>query len=249
MYLRLALVRIFLILIILTLFVTRSHAQNHQQLWFDYQLDFPFANQYLLEGTASYQTVLTKDSKWRSLSVSGAFEYVLLPTLDLVSELPFAYTLQKEGSNSFEISPILGVRYHITQSKKIDTRVLVRYQQRSFYQIEANDWDSSNRARLKAEAWWSINGPNLFTDKLWYGIFDYEEFIVLDRQLDERFANRRRARVGLGYRLNYKNRFDLIYTWQSSRDEIDGDFTSTDGVIQLRYKMYLNPAKLISSSR
>jgi len=233
-----------LIIFIVSLFCFQSvFAQRHEQLWLDYQLDYPYANQYLLEANAGYQTVLTKEDKWRNLNVSGVFEYVWLPKLELVSELPVAYTLQKEGSNSIEISPILGARFHFTQNKKIDTRLLVRYQQRSFYQIEDKDWDVSNRTRIKGEVWWSINGPNLFTDKLWYALFDYEEFIVLDKQLDERFANRRRARVGVGYRLNYKNRFEVIYTRQTSRNEIDDDFISNDNVIQLRYKMYLNPSR------
>ena len=109
------------------------------------------------------------------------------------------------------------------------------------------DWDVSNRVRLKGEIWITLNGPNLFTDKLWYTILDYEEFFVVDQELEERFANRRRGRIGLGYRLNYKHRFDLIYTRQTSRDEIDGDFISNDNVIQLRYKMFLNPSKVVDN--
>src|SRR4051812_721146 len=97
-----------LLIFIVSIFCLQSvFAQRHEQLWLDYQLDYPYANQYLLEANAGYQTVLTKDGKWRSLSVSGVFEYVWLPKLELVSELPIAYTLQKEGSNSIEISPIL----------------------------------------------------------------------------------------------------------------------------------------------
>ena len=91
-----------------------------------------------------------------------------------------------------------------------------------------------------------INGPNLFTNKLWYALADYEEFIVLDQQLAERYANRRRARLGLGYRLSYKHRFELSYTLQKSRNEIEGDFKSSDNVIQFKYKMFLNPAKVVS---
>lgn len=70
---------------------------------------------------------------------------------------------------------------------------------------------------------------------------DYEEFIVVDRQLEERYANRRRARVGFGYRLSYKHRFDLSFTLQNSRNEIDEEFVSNDNVIQFKYKLYLNP--------
>ena len=139
---------------------------------------------------------------------------------------------------------MLGARLHITQNKRVNARLFLRYQQRHFHEIEADVWDISKRIRLKGEFWISITGPNLYKDKLWYTLLDYEEFIVLDDQLDERYANRRRARIGLGYRLDYKNRFELIYTWQSSRNEIEGEFISNDHVIQLVYKMYLNPAKV-----
>lgn len=227
------------------LFITgmQGRAQRHEQLWFDYQLDYPFANVFLFELSATYSTVLTQEFKWRSVSVSPTFEYTVTRRIDLTAEVPLGYTLQEEGSNSFEISPILGARFYITQNKRIDTRILLRYQQRYFREVEKEDWDISNRTRIKAEAFVCINQRNLYTDNLWYGIVDYEEFIVLDDQVDERYANRRRARIGLGYRLNYKHRFELIYTWQSSRNEIEGAFISNDNVIQLRYKMYLNPSK------
>lgn len=126
------------------------------------------------------------------------------------------------------------------------TRDVWRYQTRAFQQLETKEWDVSNRTRLRGEIYFSINGPNLFTDKLWYAFADYEEFLVLDQQLDERFANRRRGRVGVGYRLSYQHRFDLSYTAQSSRNEIEGEFLSTDNVIQFKYKLYFNPPKVSS---
>ena len=232
-------------LLIVFLIITRlqTQAQNHEQLWLDYQLDYP-SNSWLFEVSASYQTLLTQENKWRSLSVTPTVEYVLLTRLDLTAELPLSYTLQEEDTSSFELSPMLGARLHITQNKRVNARLFLRYQQRHFHEIEADVWDISNRIRLKGEFWISITGPNLYKDKLWYTRLDYEEFIVLDDQLDERYANRRRARIGLGYRLDYKNRFELIYTWQSSRNEIEGEFISNDHVIQLVYKMYLNPAKV-----
>lgn len=220
-----------------------SVAQQHNQLWFDFQVSYPFANRYLIENTTSYQTVLSKNDKWGSFAIDPNFEYIISTRLDFLFEVPIAYTHQKEGTNSFEVSPMIGGRFHITQNKRLDTRILWRYQVRSFRQVEAAEWETSNRTRLRGEIYFSINGPNLYTDKLWYAFGDYEEFFVLDQQVNERFANRRRARVGVGYRLSYKHRFDVSYTLQSSRDEIDGAFISTDNVIQLKYKLYLNPAK------
>lgn len=219
-----------------------------EQLWLDFQLSYPFGGRYLLENTTSYQTLLSKDDKWRSFSISPTFEYSILRRLDLLSEVGIGYTLQTEGVNSWDVMPMVGGRFFITQNKRIDTRLVLRYQLRYFKQVEANDWDISNRTRIRGEIFACINGPNLFTDKLVYALADYEEFIVLDQQLDERYANRRRARIGLAYRLNYTHRFELTYTIQSSRNQIEGDFISSDNIIQFKYKLYLNPANVPSTA-
>ncbi len=222
-------------------------AQRDEQLWLEYQLSYPFSNRYLLENTTAYQTLLNKDGKWRSFSISPTFEYNLFRKLDLLSEVNIGYTKQYDGNSTFEIDPMVGTRFFFTPGKRIDTRFVWRYQVRAFRKIEAKDWDVSNRTRLRGEIFISINGPNLFTDKLWYAFLDYEEFIVIDQQVDERYANRRRGRLGLGYRLDYKNRFELSYTLQSTRDEINGEYYGIDNVIQLKYKMYLNPAKPVET--
>ena len=224
------------------------NAQHKEQLWLDYQIDYPFANRYLFEAVASYQTLLSKDDKWKSISLTTTFEALIFNFLDATADLPLAYTLQQEGTRSYEVAPIVGLRFYITQSRRIDTRILLRYQSRLFRQVEQEDWDVSNRVRLKGEAYVCLNGRNLFTNNLWYIALDYEEFIVLDQQLQERYANRRRAKIGLNYRVNYKHRFDVSYTFQSSRNEIDGDFISNDGVIQLRYRMFFNQGGLAPNS-
>lgn len=225
--------------------VFSATAQKHQQLWLDYQIDLPFANQYLFEVTTSYQTVLADSAKWNSMSIAPVFEYQYVTKLDLLGGVPFFYTNQTANYNSFEIDPYLGVRYYISQNKRIDSKLIFKLEERFFQNLETHSWEESNRMRLKAEAWVAINRQNLYQDKLVYAILDYEEFIVVDEQVRERFANRLRGRFGIGYRLNYKNRFELIYTLQSSRNEIHGDLISNDNVLQIRYKMFFNSATTI----
>jgi hypothetical protein len=238
-----------LVCVFLSLPSLSAFAQRGEQLWLEYQLSYPFRNRYLLENTTSYSTLLNPENKWRSISVSPTFEMSLVRWLDLVSEVGFSYTVQKQDANTIEIAPMAGGRFFISQGKKLDIRFVLRYQLRSFKDLKTGDWTQSNRARSRFEIFYSINGPNLFTDKLWYVFADYEEFTVFDQQLEERFANRRRARIGVGYRLSYKHRFDLGYTLQTSRNEIDDDFTGTDNVIQFKYKMFLNPAKPVESDK
>jgi hypothetical protein len=220
-----------------------SSGQATNQLWADFQVDYPFANKYLFEATSSYQTVISGPSKWKSLNISPTFEDNLGSWFTLVASAPMAYTLQKEATNSFEVSPSLGGKIHFSQGRRIETRLIIKAEERFFRKIETDEWETSSRLRVKVEAWTAINAPNLFADNLWYAILDYEEFVVLDQQVNERFAYIRRGRVGAGYRLNYAHRFEIIYTKQSTRDAIDTDFVNSDNVIQLRYKLYLNPAK------
>lgn len=225
----------------LCLLARESRGQG-QQLWLDYQVDYPFANVFLFEVTGSYQTNVWTDNKWRNFTLTPTFEWSF-DVIDLIATVPMAYTQQTTNYNSFELNPSVGVRYNVTENRRITSRIIFKVEERMLTNLETKNWEFSNRLRLKGEILISLNGPTMFQDNLWWSILDYEEFFVTDKQLDERYANRRRGRVGLGYRLNYRNRFEFIYTLQSSRDEIHGEFNRLDNVVQLRYKMFLNPSR------
>jgi hypothetical protein len=230
-------------LFLLCLCVIKTSAQNSTQAWFDFQVDYPFKSQYLFEMETSYQTKLTKDSAWRSMNLTPTLQYSYFSSVDFSVTVPLSYTAQTKDYDSFEARPTLEACLHITQNKQVNSRLVFKAEERLFLNLEDDDWETSTRLRLKLEFTIAINGRNLYKDKLWYAITDYEEFFVVDEHLDERYANLRRARIGAGYRLDYKNRFEMIYTLQSSRNEIEEEFTSIDNVVQLRYKMFLNPAK------
>jgi hypothetical protein len=80
-------------------------------------------------------------------------------------------------------------------------------------------------------------------DKLWYSILDAEAFVVMDKDAEERFANRLRIRTGVGYRINYGLRLEFVYTLQRSRNALEDDFQTTDNIFRFRIKQYLNKAK------
>jgi hypothetical protein len=226
----------------LCLLARETKAQG-QQLWLDYQVDYPFANDYLFEVGGSYQTSIGAENKWRNVMLTPTFEWGPFQFIDLIVTAPMYYTAQTNDYNSFEIDPCLGFRYHITQNRRISSRLIFKFEERILRDLETEDWQTSTRMRLKGEMLVSLNGPNLYQDNLWWAILDYEVFWVMDEQLDERYANRHRGRFGLGYRLNYRNRFEVIYLLQSSRDEINGEVHRLDNVLQLRYKMFLHSLK------
>lgn len=77
-------------------------------------------------------------------------------------------------------------------------------------------------------------------DKLWYGIADAEWFIVMDEDVDERFANRFRFRSGIGYRINYNIRLEVLYTYQESRNQYENATYTQDNIYRFRLRHFIN---------
>lgn len=206
-------------------------------------LNIPFANVYTVELAATYSTVL-ESPKWRSLEFQATPEWSISQHVDVMGALLLGATVQNESTTTFEIREMLGARIHFTPNQRILTRLLVRFEQRNQLDQESDIWQNSHRARIRTEAIIPINRKSMFAgDKLLYSILDVESFIVVDQNVEERFANRYRVRVGMGYRINYNLRFEFVYTWQESRNTIEDDNITSDNIFRFRLKHYINKAK------
>ncbi len=206
-------------------------------------LNYPFANMYNLESAFTYSTSL-RSPRWRAFDFQITPEAAITRNIDLSASFLGSYTFQNDTLESLELRPTIGVRFHFTEERRIQTRLFVRFEQRHFKDVEAGDWYKSNRFRTRAESVIALNKPTMFSgDKLWYAILDAEWFFVLDEDVEERFANRFRLRAGLGYRLNYNLRFEFVFTNQQSKNAIAENFYSSDNIFRFRIKQYLNKAK------
>jgi hypothetical protein len=226
-----------------------SGAQRSNQAWVDYELHFPFANDYEFKAEAGYRTVLSEQSKWRSFRVTPILDWSVTSFADLSVEAPLIYTVQTDTFNTFETRLVVGGIFYITANRRIETRAGVKWENRYLKDESADEWKKSNRFRLRGIILTAINHKNHYEDKLWYAILDGEVFYVLDDDVPERFANRIRLGLGIGYRLNYNFRFELLYLGQQSRNALDDDsFVTDDSIIRFRYKHYINKAKPKSST-
>jgi Protein of unknown function (DUF2490) len=227
---------------VLIFFSVDVHAQS-TQIWTDYDVVYPFGNVYSFDVETSYQTVLSRESKWRALSLTPTLERAITQNVDVMLGLPLSYTVQTDTFNSAEIRISMGSRFHFTPNRRILTRLLVRYEPRFVYQQDFDDWQKSNRLRVRGETIIPINRKSYFDDKLWYGLLDYELFFVKDNTIEERYANRSRARIGLGYRFNYSLRMELIFTVQESKNTLTEGSEERSDIIRFRIKHFLNRTK------
>lgn len=234
--------RFLVVCLSLFLFSSPLKAQKaNSQVWFEYMLNSPFANSFNLENAITYSTVL-ESPRWYAFDYAPTLEWSVNQNVDVIGQVVFSYTKQNESYNTFELRPVIGSRIHITPHQQIQSRVLLRLEQRNFRNLETKEWDQVYRPRVRFESIIPINRKSYYNDKLWYGLLDAEWLFVTD-DVEERFANRFRLRVGGGYRLNYSLRFEILYMNQQSRDETENGFVTIDNVIRFRIKHYVNKAK------
>ncbi|HWA34560.1 MAG TPA: DUF2490 domain-containing protein [Cyclobacteriaceae bacterium] len=215
-----------------------ASAQGINQFWADYSADYPFANKYLAEIEASYQTLTSDKDKWRSYSLTPDFEVNITPHLDLMGQTLFSYTDQTATYSSFEVRPIFIAKYYFSPGKRIDPRLSIKYEHRMFHELDIDNWLISNRFRVHGEVIVPINHESIFTDKLWYGLVEGEWFWLLDKNVKERFVNITFVRMGIGYRLSYSLRFETFYIIQTTHNELDGS-DATEGIVRIRIKHFL----------
>lgn len=218
-------------------------AQTNGQAWFEYMLNYPFAASYNVENAFTYSTALS-GPKWQAYDYSLTAERSLTQHVDVIAQTVVSYTNQTETYNTLEIRPVIGTRFYFTPNRRIQTRLLVRLEQRNFEDLGTKTWTQTYRPRARAEALIPINRKSYYEDNLWYGIVDAEVLLAnADTDVKERFANKFRLRAGIGYRLNYTFRFEFVYLYQESRNGIDENFTSVDNIFRFRLKHYLRKTK------
>ena len=90
----------------------------NEHLWFEYMLNYPFANSFNLENTFTYSTLLNTP-KWTAFDYSPTIEFSLTNHINFLAGGTLAYTNQVEDYDSFEGRLMIGTRIHFTPNSRI----------------------------------------------------------------------------------------------------------------------------------
>ena len=227
-------------LALVTLFHTLSASGQKTydtQVWADLQAVYPFANVWVFDTEASFEKVTSGSDPWRGIMITPSIQRNMSPNIDLMFSMPLYWVQQSNQLQTYETRLSPALRYTITTGGRVESRAILRYDYR-MVKPEGQEMEISNRVRLSAEAFIPINRKTFFENKQLYAITDVEGFFVMDKNVGERFANLFKARLGLGYRLNYQYRFQFIYAFQKSRQTIDQSFDTIDSIWRLRFIMF-----------
>ena len=229
-----------LLVIALTPVSARAQADVTGQVWVDFLTDYYVHSNHLIELEIGPKALFSEGQRWAELTVTPAYEFVAGPRFELVVRTLFSWVRQNDALSTFEIRPILGFRLYILQPN--ETRFMVRdfnrVESRNIWYDDSRSWDSTWRYRNRLEAQVAINHEHLADDHTMYLLADAEAFVNLGRAAEERFNDNWRIRSGIGYRLKYEWRFELLYTLQLSKDTLLASFETSNHIVRLRLKFY-----------
>ena len=116
-------------------------AQNSTtQIWGEYLLTKPLRRSYKVEGRVGYRHDLDRQA-WSQWEFRVMPEKKLNKHFDVLATLQYLATEQTASFTTQEIREGLGTRIHFTPGSRIDTRLLLRVEQRNVYKMNSENWD------------------------------------------------------------------------------------------------------------
>jgi hypothetical protein len=222
-----------------------------RQLWGNILLGFPRTEKLYFEADFEPKVLLSPDNEWRNLDVIPLLEYYPLQWLDLTAEAVLGQTRQTDNLRTFELSPKLGMRFRIIGHlwkimatgeripiDRFNLSTLIRVERRILWYSGEKTTERSTRLRFRLETKIAINHAWISLDNTWYLFADAEKFWNIGRNVSEAFNSKFRIRIGPGYRLSYKQRFELLLIYDFARNTIEEDLSKDVIILDLRYKMF-----------
>ncbi len=241
-----------LLTLALALFTFRdANAQTGLQLWGNVTIDWVKNDRLVYEidfEPKALVIVPEGQAGWRNLDTTPSITFSAKNWVDLTAEMVSGFTKQTDDVGTFELTPRFGAEFHLLSRElpRMTRRerpprfrvVLVNYfrvEWRNFVSSNDSPNESAWRFRNRLGLSFPLNREKTTDAGACYLISDFEWFLPLSDPA-ERFANRQRFRIGLGYRRSFNWRFEALYMWTRSRHTIEESFDTTERIIDIRVR-------------
>lgn len=159
--------------------------------------------------------------------------------VDLTGGIGFYYTLQKIIPNSFELRPWQGIIVHWPSLGRFGFDHYARFEQRFNRSIGSNEqWSSVLRSRYRLNVIFPINHPGII-DKTLFIKINTELFWNMGKSIEERYVNKYRYSMGIGYRFNRIWRLEMYYLAEQSLAFSEEGFKVNSHIFQVSLRTYI----------
>jgi len=198
-------------------------------------------------------TDVTKQSRFANVEVWPSVEFAVSGWLDAHGEFLTGFTSEQDGRNTTEVAERMGVRLHIlsrllqqraahrgaereAQPRRRGTlSTLVRVEHRDL--LQSGSTTSSWRFGDRIELAYPVNRAKVTADGAVYLTSDTELLVPLSDDPQQGRVNEWRLRNGVGYRMTFNTRLEVLYIWTTKKNNDTGRFATDSQAIDFRVKL------------
>ena len=232
---------------------SKVSAQSTGELWGTFTIDWLQTSRLTWEVEVEPKksiTVPSGTSGWAALDVTPAVYYTLANWVDALGEFHWGY--KPNGDDVIETESRVGFYFQILSRLLADRRArsgaerekrpLRRLVPSNLLRFEYEDKDPLNggattttwRLRDRQEISYPLNRRKLTDDGALYATGDVELFVLLGDVSPPRF-NQYRVRAGVGYRNDFRWRFEALFV-QTRQRSGDSGFSTSSNAFDARVK-------------
>jgi hypothetical protein len=208
------------------------------QSWLFWHHNHYITHRFRYIGDIGYRQELPYDN-WIRLNFKPGIQWSAGSIVDLTGGIGFYYTMQKIIPNSFELRPWQGIKVHWPILGRFSFDHYARFEQRFNRSIGSTEqWSSVLRSRYRLNVIIPINNTGII-DKTLFVRVNAELFWDMGKSIEERFVNKNRYTMGIGYRFNPKWRLELYYLAEQSKAFSEEGFKVNSHIIQVSLRTYI----------
>jgi len=225
---------LYLLLFFILLEVPQAHGQEtvvDHQLWFDVVPNFDINDKLRYFGDLSYRTSTSADN-FKRLVLRPSLRFKAFKGFELLGGLGIILTWEDADYNTLELRPSQGFRFSWPKLWRMNFDHRFQIEERLIWNNEG-EFDPNLRFRYRLKSKLPINKSIIVKNTL-YIPFSYEFFANVGPNVVEKYKNRGRAMIGLGYVFpgKWTGEFELTFQ-RSSSSEID-ELTLSDRIFRFK---------------
>ena len=208
------------------------------QTWMDIRSIYEVNEKLIYDGNYGLRGIFSSEN-WRRYFINPSIVYYDKINLRYRGGLRIIYTEEYASVNTFELRSWQGISINWPQTSYFTINNYFRTEERITFYSNENDTDFALRIRYRIQAKTPTITLTAINQRIYF-LANFEIFINLGKAIAEKFVNRNRLSLGMGFYFTNDWWFELIYIRQGSRQNSEQGFITREHILRFRLRYRLN---------
>ena len=230
-----------MLILITQLWVVTAHGQDDNtdlQTWMDLRTIYDINEKWTYDGNYGLRGIISGE-EWRRYYIHPSIIHYYKINLRFRGGMRFIFTEEYTTVNTFEIRPWQGISMNWPQTSYFTINNYFRLEERFTFYSNNQNLDFVFRLRYRIQA----KTPTIklvAIDQQIYFLANFEIFGNMGEAITEKYVNRTRFSLGMGFYFSNLWWIELVYARQGSRRNTEDGFNSLEHLVRFRLRYKLN---------